>query len=222
MEDRGVDVVEQENCSSAIVIRRGLREGQEPAAAELYWQAFGRKLGYPLGPPDKGTRFIAQHLNRDRAVVAVADGRLIGLAGYHHDGRALTDVSAADVLRAYGWIRGLPKLAVLALLERQPHDRELLMDGIVVEESWRGQGVGTRLLAELVTLADALGCTSISLDVVDTNPGAHALYERVGFEPVKTERTPYLSRLMGFSASTTMRLAVEPRPDVPRGDTKGR
>jgi len=44
----------------------------------------------------------------------------------------------------------------------------------------------------------------LRLDVVDTNPRAHALYEREGFAVTKIERTPYLQKLMGFSSSREM------------------
>ena len=45
---------------------------------------------------------------------------------------------------------------------------------------------------------------AVRLDVVDSNPRARRLYEREGFVPVRTVRTPYLQRAMGFAASTTM------------------
>ena len=93
---------------------------------------------------------------------------------------------------------------MLLLLDRKPTPDELLMDGIVVHSDARGRGVGTRLFEELEAHARDAGKTSIRLDVVDTNPGARRLYERLGFIAVKTERTPYLRRVMGFSASTTM------------------
>ena len=209
--------MEQDDVASAVEVRRGLKAGQESSAAELYWDAFGRKLGYALGPAEKGKRFLAAHINLDRAIVAEVDGHLIGIAGYQHDGRALTSASAVDVLRMYGWVPGLPRLLVLAILERRPRRHELLMDGIVVEEGWRGHGVGSRLLSEIASLASELGYSAVGLDVVDTNPGARALYERVGYEAIRTERTPYLQRLMGFTASTTMRMTVEPSGGIRPG-----
>lgn len=48
------------------------------------------------------------------------------------------------------------------------------------------------------------GMRAVRLDVVDTNPDARRLYERLGFAPVRTRRCPYLFRRMGFSAFTTM------------------
>ena len=79
-----------------IEIVRSLRRGDETAAAALYWRAFGRKLGWPLGPEQRGIEFLATHLRHDRAICAYIDDELIGLAGYKHQKRALTGGQACD------------------------------------------------------------------------------------------------------------------------------
>ncbi|MCP9943810.1 GNAT family N-acetyltransferase [Streptomyces somaliensis] len=191
-----------------VTIRRGLPAGAERRAAELYWDAFGRKLGPALNPPDKAVPFIAAHLNADRAVCALLGGRLVGLAGYRLDGRALTGGSASAVLRAYGCLGGLPRLLLLALFERRPAPGQLVMDGIAVASDVRGRGVGSLLIEEVVAVAAEQGHREVRLDVIDTNPRARALYERRGFTAVRTEHTPYLRGLLGFGAVTTMRRPV--------------
>ncbi|MGK5642795.1 GNAT family N-acetyltransferase [Streptomyces sp. URMC 126] len=189
-------------------VRRGVPEGAEERVAELYWEAFGRKLGPALGPPDRARAFLAAHLHRDRGVTALVGGRVVGVAGYRLGDRALTGGGARDVLAAYGPLRGLPRLALLALFERTPADGELVMDGLAVEAGLRGRGIGGLLLGEVAAVAAENGCRRIRLDVIDANPRARALYERHGFTAVRTERTPYLRGLMGFGAVTTMRLPV--------------
>lgn len=47
----------------------------------------------------------------------------------------------------------------------------------------RGQGIGSALLAELISQARSRGIRRISLSVEDGNPSRH-LYERVGFQVV--------------------------------------
>ncbi|MDG4857847.1 GNAT family N-acetyltransferase [Streptomyces sp. T-3] len=197
-----------------MTIQRGLPQGAERRAAELYWDAFGRKLGPALNPPDKAVPFIAAHLNDDRAVCALLGGQLVGLAGYQLNGRALTGGSARAVLRAYGYVRGLHRLLLLALFERRPAPGQLVMDGIAVAPDARSRGVGSLLIEEVAAIAAEQDCREIRLDVIDTNPRARALYERRGFRAVRTERTPYLRRLLGFGAVTTMHRPIE--ADGPR------
>ncbi len=55
-----------------------------------------------------------------------------------------------------------------------------------------GQGYGRRLMAAVTDKVVARGVTTLWLDVLKTNPGARALYERLGFEwvgelPFKTD-----------------------------------
>lgn len=199
---------------TAVVVRRGVPQGAEHQVAALYWEAFGRKLGAALNPPAHGRAFIAGHLHHDRAVVALApDGeQVVGVAGYRLGGRGLTGGGVRDVLSSYGLLRGLPRLAVLALLERTPGPGELVMDGIAVDPAGRGKGVGSLLLTEIAAVAAEHGCSRVRLDVIDVNPRARALYERHGFDAVRTERTPYLKGLMGFGAVTTMHRPVPARP----------
>ncbi|MFE5711012.1 GNAT family N-acetyltransferase [Streptomyces sp. NPDC056501] len=194
--------------NATTVVRRGVPEGGAARVAALYWEAFGRKLGAALNPPDKARAFLATHLHHDRAVTALVDGEVAGVAGYHLDGRGLLGGGAGDVLSAYGVLRGLHRVALLALLERRPTAGELVMDGIAVAPGHRGAGIGTMLLREIAAVAAEAGCRRIRLDVIDVNPRARALYERHGFTAVHTERTPYLRELMGFGAVTTMHRPV--------------
>ena len=46
--------------------------------------------------------------------------------------------------------------------------------------AWRGQGVGTALIAQAQALAAAAGC-ALSLHVLHANPDAQRLYARLGF-----------------------------------------
>ncbi|MFF7892440.1 GNAT family N-acetyltransferase [Streptomyces sp. NPDC007907] len=191
-----------------LVVQRGVPGGSEGRVAALYWEAFDRKLAPALDPPDKGRAFIAAHLQPDRGVVALHGGQVVAVAGYRLDGRALTGGGVRDVLSAYGPLRGLPRLALLALFERTPAPGELVMDGIAVDAAHRGRGIGSLLLRQIAAVAAESGCRRVRLDVIDDNPRARALYERHGFTAVHTEQTPYLRRLLGFGAVTTMHRPV--------------
>ncbi|MFF8960548.1 GNAT family N-acetyltransferase [Streptomyces sp. NPDC014894] len=199
---------DDESRRGDITVRRGIPAGAGRRAAELYWEAFGRKLGPALNPPEKAVAFLAAHLDPDRAVCALLDGELVGLAGYQHADRSATRATAADVLRAYGWASAPRRLALLALLEHADAPGRLWLDSVAVAAGARSLGIGSLLLKEVVTVALELGCQEVRLDVIDVNPRARALYERRGFIAVRTRRTPYLRTLMGFGAVTTMRRSL--------------
>ncbi|MCY0947132.1 GNAT family N-acetyltransferase [Streptomyces antarcticus] len=189
-------------------VLRGVPEGTGERVAELYWEAFGAKLGAALGPAAAGRGFIAGHLNADRAVSALSAGRVVGVAGYHLAGRGLVGGDAAAVRAAYGRVSGVWRVFLLALLERTPARGELLMDGIAVDPAERGRGIGGLLLREIEAVAVEQGCHRVRLDVVAENPRARALYERHGFRAVAVRRTPWLRDVLGFGAVTTMHKEV--------------
>ncbi|MFD3699880.1 GNAT family N-acetyltransferase [Streptomyces sp. NPDC058646] len=197
--------------TESVELRRGVPEGAGARVAELYWEAFEGKLGAALGPAEAGRRFLAGHLNPDRAVTALSggpDGRVLGVAGYQLAGRGLVGGDAAAVRAAYGRVRGLYRVFLLALLERTPARGELVMDGIAVDPAERGRGIGGLLLREIDAIAGEQGCRRIRLDVVAENPRAQALYERHGFRAVQVRRTPWLRDVLGIGAVTTMHKAV--------------
>lgn len=176
----------------------------ESAAAKLYWQAFGKKLGKLLGPAPRGERFFCETINWSSIIAATQDGELLGIVAFKSNGVGFSRAGARDLFRHYGfgtfW-RFLP----LAMLERSSADDTLQMDGICVSASARGKGVGTALFNALFAHARQSNFSYISLDVIDTNPRAKALYERLGFEATKTESTSMLQPLLGFAYATKMR-----------------
>jgi GNAT superfamily N-acetyltransferase len=65
---------------------------------------------------------------------------------------------------------------------------------IGVRPSWRGQGIGGRLLERLIDLARARRVGAMSLSVEPANP-AMRLYERHGFRPVASDDDAVTMRL---------------------------
>ena len=106
-------------------------------------------------------------------------------------------------------MRGANKARVaFGLVDHRPKPRELYIENIVVAPEARGKGIGTRLLAEIETIAREDGFERIWLDVIDTNPRARVLYEREGYEVIKEQKLYFMSRFAGFSVVRTMELAV--------------
>jgi ribosomal protein S18 acetylase RimI-like enzyme len=68
--------------------------------------------------------------------------------------------------------------------------------------------VGTRLLDAIAAEAVARGFREVRLDVVEENPRARALYERLGYRAVARHSTGLLRFVFRFRAATTMVLRV--------------
>ena len=63
--------------------------------------------------------------------------------------------------------------------------RELYIDDICVDETCRGQHVGSALYDHICRYARTLKCQSVTLNVWRCNPGAVAFYEKLGMQVQK-------------------------------------
>ena len=186
-------------------VHHGLAPEAVPEAAAEYWRAFSGKLGRLLAPEHKALRFLERVIDPAHAIIAAApDGTLLGVAGYKTPAGAFVGGSMSELAAVYGRFGALWRGPLLDLLERDCEPGRLLMDGIFVRDAARGHGVGTALLEAVVQEAVRLGVGEVRLDVIDSNPRARALYEKMGFRATSTERLGLLRYVFGFGASTTM------------------
>ncbi|MCX7858824.1 MAG: GNAT family N-acetyltransferase [Chloroflexus sp.] len=177
-------------------------ECRKPAIA-LYYEAFERKF-CRLMSLEEALTILPNLLNSEQAIIAIRDGKLVGFAGIQHGNKPLFAIRLQPFIECLGIFRGAFVFFVLMLSRRPYKDGELLMDGICVDKNLRGQGIGSLLLEAIFDFAKQNNYKTIRLDVVDTNPSARKLYERMGFEPISSYHYPFTKRLMGFSAATTM------------------
>ena len=191
--------------SNEVSINTGFGEDQRETVARLFWSAFKGKLGLVMNPEAKAIQFFASVADPTHAISATrADGTLIGVAGFKTQSGSFIGGELKDLQTIYGWFGGLWRGLILSVLERPLADNTLLMDGIMVSDSARGQGVGTDLLSAVKRVAASLNCSQVRLDVIDINPRARALYERQGFVAKQTNGIGPLRFIFGFRTSTTM------------------
>jgi L-amino acid N-acyltransferase YncA len=78
--------------------------------------------------------------------------------------------------------------ASLNVFNTRPAYRHVADVSVYVERSWRGRGVGRRLLAHLADGARTLGYHKLVLAAFPFNHAGMALYKRLGFRTVGTYR----------------------------------
>ena len=186
-------------------IEPGFAEAERARIAELYWEAFGSKLGRVLGPRRRALRFVAEALDPAHALCARdGDGTLLGVAGFKTARGALVAGGLRSMRATYGLAGAAWRAGLLTLLDSDVDNRRFLVDGIFVAPEARGRGVGTRLIEALVQEARARGHAEIRLEVIDENHRARALYERRGFAAAGHRPLGPLGMVFGFRAATTM------------------
>lgn len=185
-------------------ISTGITTNDRKSAANLYWQAFGGKLGKVMAPTDTAIAFIAAVIDRNHVIAAYDQDQLVGVAGFKSHNGSFVGGSLKDLMEFYGVWGGLWRGITLELLSRDTDNKRFLMDGICVDPSVRGKGVGTALLEAICQEAKLRGYDEVRLDVIDDNPRARQLYVRRGFVEVKTYSIWPLHRIFGFRKATTM------------------
>lgn len=185
-------------------LSRGIPDGQIDAVATLYWEAFGVKLAPALGGREPGIRYLAGQLNAEQVICAHQNGRVLGVVGFYSAGGGAVGFSYPDLARQYSRTSAAWRTLLLAILYRQPKAGELLLDGLSVAAEARGRGIGSLLLEEARAEAGRQGKGAVRLSVVDSNPRARALYERMGFVPAETVSLGVFGRLFGFQRATDM------------------
>jgi N-acetylglutamate synthase-like GNAT family acetyltransferase len=110
------------------------------------------QLGYPTDAAAVPARLERLRIVGDRLVVAELDGNVAGLAQLHVSPTLALERPAAKI------------------------------DGLVVDESSRGQEIGRALVAEMEKEARARGCSLLYLTSATRRQDAHEFYRDVGLE----------------------------------------
>jgi ribosomal protein S18 acetylase RimI-like enzyme len=198
-----------------VVVSRRLPEHLRDAAAVLFEEAFGSKMGIALPRPDTRPAFLARAFRADHVVVATQGETLLGMLGLSsgagtYQGGPL-DVPwdprrNSDLLGTGGAVRAVLGLRVG---DYRPAVGELYIAGVAVSPEARGGGIGTRLLDESVAIAHENRMRWLRLDVIESNARARALYERLGYKVTKVQSFKHLERVVGFGGMVSMELPID-------------
>jgi len=175
------------------------------SVATLYESAFGPKFTVAVPERSKRIEILQRSFSPEFSFVVCDADVVVGLAGFKNDRGSLTGaLGLRGLIDVLGVFSGIRAAILFSVLERKPVPDELVMDGIVVDERYRGKGIGSRLLDAVLGFAAKNGFKQVRLDVIDSNPRARKLYEQKGFEATDSFSLPALKKIVGFSGVTTM------------------
>ena len=172
-----------------ITYLESLPDKQRDAAAELLFDSLKEKFGPVLGDDARAVRLISETFNPAMCLTAMVDDQLTGLLVLQTKDQAGMEPTLKDMQRHYGGLGGRLRLLKLAILHHDTKDDEMHIGALAVSPTIRGQGVGSKLIDMAELTANQQNKHELSLEVVDINPRARALYERVGFKEVSTRAT---------------------------------
>lgn len=200
----------------AIVIERGLPRELRDQAVEIFEEAFGSQMRMVVRDAEKRRSFMRGSFVAEHCIVARRGETLLGMAGLSSKGAPYGgglmggSWDPRPFLELLGWFGALWAVWGNRLGDHRPRADEIYVDGIAVASEARGLGIGTRLLDEIVVIAREHGKGFVRLHVMDTNPRAQALYERVGYEVTRVQSFGYPERWLGAGGIISMELPVPP------------
>lgn len=189
-----------------------LPEAYIPAGVRLYYTGLEAKLGPVFGPLEAALAVLPGSIQPARCLVAFTEGRLAGILGIHDQRGSFLEPSYGTMVRHYGQISGTFRTMLLMLLDHKVPPGDLYLDGIVVDPGLRRQAIGTALITAFENRARDNGFASVSLEVIDTNPRAKALYVRMGYHKIATHTMGPFSHLFGFRSTCRMSKQLEAVP----------
>jgi ribosomal protein S18 acetylase RimI-like enzyme len=193
-----------DNSDSYIEIHLGMSEEMRHQAAVICYEGFQTQMESLGVSQSKGIALLERSLDPELALIALHQDRLVGFVGLQYENRPFFRFQRSHFMQELGWWRGLLIFLLFNLSATVIQPTEMFINVIVVDASMRGQGIGTSLIEATFEIAQQNQFQAVVLDVVDTNPNAQRLYERMGFVPTKIRKYAYLRHLIGSSAVTTM------------------
>ncbi len=168
-------------------VTAGIAPGSRLAAAALWWRGMGRQV-LPHARARAGIRWTCRAL-RPEAALAAHDrhGRLVGLAGLR-DGSGGLIRWQAPLRAALGPVSGGLGRARLMLWRAGPPTTDLVLDGLAVHPRAARAGVGRALLRAALADAAARGRPGLTVEMLEANRAAQALYVSEGFVIVARRR----------------------------------
>lgn len=194
----------------SIQIHFGAPKDQRRKIAKIYYEAFQDKLGVIFGNKRKAETLFSTSLCDERILVAYKDGVAVGFAGLQYQGKKFMEPSLTQVVRIYGLETIRVLLFFFFSIFNNPKPNQLYLEILAVSKDQQNKGIGTKLIQSTIEHARSKKIPQIKLEVVNTNPKAKKLYQRIGFRKAKDHKIPYpFNTLVGFRIITEMHYNID-------------
>jgi len=170
----------------------------------IFYEAFEQKIRAFIKSKEKALSIYEKSLIPDKIFPAVLDNKIVGFAGLQHNGRSFIEVKYATLRLYYNPFKSAFIYQIFKLMTPKIKKDTVRIDSIAVLKPYRSMGIGTMLINEVFDFARKNGLKKVRLEVVDTNPKAKALYERMGFVQEKKVNYYFFARTAGFSSEYIM------------------
>lgn len=172
--------------------------GMEFSALQLFITTLGEKLLPIFGDKEQAVNVLIKNLSIENTLIAMYDQKVVGILAIQTHKRSFLNPTIKTMVNEYGILKGFYRYAKALLLYHKVNVDEWHIEGIAVSEEMRGLGIGAELIQLMENNARKNGIKKITLDVINTNPKAKKLYERLGFIKTKEVYISPFNWIYGF------------------------
>ena len=193
-------MVDQNN----IIITNIIKDEHKDKVARLYFQAFQLKFSHLwlfTKDEEKAAIVLKDSIPYREGLYALSNNEVLGFVGLEKGNGYYTHLSFQGFKEAFGLLGAMWRYAAYWIfrLFHPMHKNDVVhIDPIVVSDEARGMGIGTKLIEAVFEQAKRMRKKKVVLEVVDTNPMAKKLYEKLGFRVVKAEKLSFFTKDAGF------------------------
>ncbi|WP_157729782.1 GNAT family N-acetyltransferase [Bacterioplanes sanyensis] len=188
-------------------IQQGIQPQQRLPAAKILQAGLADKFAAIVGAGDKGEQLLADMLVADCTRLLLQDEHIVAVMVVNQGDQEAFQIPFGEMVARLGLKRALLGVLRAWLLASESLAGGWHIEAIAVDPRYRGQGAGSTLIQALMTEAQQCDRRGLTLEVVDTNPAAQALYQRLGFQPLKRHQLSAWRGLLAVPFSSTLYMA---------------
>lgn len=188
------------------IINPGKTDIWNDQAADILQEAFQKEFVKLLGKGENYSKAVKCIVNYNNCYLYKEENDVLGIVVLAAANSSPFILDISRFRKEYSFWKSLRIWFFLNLIQLTSKSAPgtLKIKMLAVNGSHRGKGIGSRLLEMAEVLATEKGYSKLQLEVVDTNPRAKKLYERMGYASVKSVKTGFLTRSSGYTGFDVM------------------
>jgi ribosomal protein S18 acetylase RimI-like enzyme len=189
--------------------------GESPSAVDIRLVSSGKAtLRFCVGNEETQSRVFVNAINWNRVILAKENGKTIGFLSFFQDGFGPFNVGRNAFTKEFGPVPGVFRFWAYKLLEKRCARPACYVYKLGVVGRMRNSGIGSSMMACLISHASAAGLASIELDVFGKNIRAAELYARAGFLETGKIDLKILKKFLPDATIIRMKKCLDTRCDI--------
>ncbi|EXJ11049.1 GNAT family N-acetyltransferase [Nitrincola nitratireducens] len=165
-----------------------------------------------IGDADQRFALFHQSIDWTRVVVATQNEVPVGFLAYKYNKKGPYAPSFRRFNEVFSVWTGWYRFLIFYLVEYFSTGNAFYVYGIKVQPNRRRQGIASRMLDHVESLANTTSLPYIELDVSDTNTAGLELYKKRGYRVVKSLDLSFLPTIFNFTKVHVMRKSLSKTP----------